>query len=268
VILNTDGTVSRGGGSVGLMRNNEERMSTWCRMWNEDAALAHELMTDGCVQWSGQTAGLDTVIGPQQQEQFIARYRAQHINVFVPRVLVDGGGRFGYLWDVTLPDGTVLTGADVNILRANKIDENWTFVGERHCDHPDPDPGAQQRTDATAVEELCQRWIQLWDDNITALNDLVTDDFEIFLGAKAAQADDVRGPSALARHVENRRTAEAPLVVTAHREPVIDVARGRAAVLRTDRVGSSETGGLDLLTVRDGRIAQAWSLKGSRPFRY
>jgi hypothetical protein len=222
VILNTDRTVSRGGGSVGLMRNNDERMSTWCRMWNEDRALAHELMTDGCVQWSGQTAGLDTVIGPQQQEQFIARYRAQHINVFVPRVLVDGGARFGYLWDVTLPDGTVLTGADVNILRENKIDENWTFVGERHCDRR----------------------------------------------AKAAQADDVRGPSALARHVENRRTTEAPLVVTAHREPVIDVARGRAALLRTDRAGSSETGGLDLLTVRDGRIAQAWSLKGSRPFRY
>lgn len=28
-----------------------ELATAWCRMWNEDSALAHELMTDDCVQW-------------------------------------------------------------------------------------------------------------------------------------------------------------------------------------------------------------------------
>ena len=44
--------------------DNEQRMTSWCRMWNEDPSLAHELMTDDCVQWSDHGVGLDSVVGP------------------------------------------------------------------------------------------------------------------------------------------------------------------------------------------------------------
>lgn len=54
--------------------------------------------------------------------------------------------------------------------------------------------------------------------------------------------------------------------------PVIDAARGHAALLQTTTCrtpnGAVNVGGIDVLTIRDGRIAQAWSLQGIRPFRY
>ncbi|MFD4641377.1 nuclear transport factor 2 family protein [Lentzea sp. NPDC058436] len=119
------------------MENNEERMQQWCRMWSEDPMLAHELMTPGCVQWSGQTTGLDGVVGPAEQVRFVEGYRAQHVNVFTARVLADGGDRFAYLWDVKKPDGGVVTGFDFNVLHGGKVAENWTFAADWHDSEPD-----------------------------------------------------------------------------------------------------------------------------------
>ncbi|TWP51764.1 hypothetical protein FKR81_12935 [Lentzea tibetensis] len=62
--------------------DNEQRMIDWCRMWNEDPSLAHELMTGSCVQWSNRVESLDAVVGPDQQERFVTDYRARHVNVF------------------------------------------------------------------------------------------------------------------------------------------------------------------------------------------
>lgn len=118
-----------------------EVTTTWCRMWSEDPALAHDLMTDDCRQWSGVTAALDVVVGPVQQEQFVTAYRAQHVNVFAARTIVADGDMFGYLWDVTLPAGTVKTGIDVNVLQGNLVRENWTFVADSRRSEPDPAPG-------------------------------------------------------------------------------------------------------------------------------
>jgi hypothetical protein len=129
-----------------FVMDNEKRMTKWCRMWNEDPSLAHDLMSDDCVQWSDRGAGLETVIGPEEQERFVAGYRAQHVNVFSPRLFVDAGNRFGYLWDVRKLDGQVLTGIDVNILKDGRIGENWTFVAERRCERPDPGWEATGRT--------------------------------------------------------------------------------------------------------------------------
>lgn len=61
---------------------------------------------------------------PDQQERFVTAYRAQQINLFRPRLLVDGGDRFAYLWEVTSPEGTVRTGADVNVLRGAPVKAN------------------------------------------------------------------------------------------------------------------------------------------------
>ena len=114
--------------------NNIDRMITWCRMWNEDPSLAHELLTDDAVQWSGATPALDSVVGPDQAVAFMTSYRAEHVNVFRPRVLVDAGVSFAYTWDVTRPDGVVRSGMDVNVLRDGRIALNWTFVGDQRTD--------------------------------------------------------------------------------------------------------------------------------------
>ncbi len=239
--------------------DNTELMTTWCRMWSEDPALAREVMTDDCVQWSGQTPGLDTVVGPEQQEKFVTGYRAQHVNVFQPRVLVDGGDRFAYLWDVTRPDGSITTGIDVNMVREGRIAENWTFVAAHRCDEPDPQTGGS--LDGVG---LAEQWLQLQNGQRGADHALVTDDVTVFVGESQA----IRGSAPLAAHLDAVRAAYPPLAGELHRQPVVDAASGRIALLRTTTDADGRAGGVDLLAVRDGRIAQVWSLSGTRPFRY
>lgn len=237
---------------------NEERMIIWCRMWSADPALAHQLMTDDCVQWSGQTAGLDAVVGPKQQEEFVVAYRAQHINVFSPRVLADADDSFAYLWDVRAPDGTVRTGLDVNILAGDRARENWTFVAQRHHDRPDPTTTAP---DPAATRELCDQWLQMWNGQPHPAADLVTDDFQIFFGTTADAADALRGPAALTTLIERRK----PTPRSLHREPVLDPAHGQVAFLSTT---NTNCGAVDLLTLRNGQVAHAYSLTATRAFCY
>jgi hypothetical protein len=244
--------------------DNETLMRTWCRMWNEDPALAHQVMTGHCTQWSAQTPGLDAVIGPDQQETFVAGYRAQHINLFHPRVLVDAGDRFAYLWDVTLPNGTVWTGADVNTVRDGRIDENWTFVCQRRDDSPDLDDADAQPTTVTALDRLCQEWTSLWNGDVHA----VADDVRVFIGA-GDQAAELRGRAALTGHLEAERAVQSSTTRVIHRQPVLDPVRGRAAILWTSSTdGGGRSSGVDLLTVHHGRVACASSLTGTRQFRY
>ncbi|WP_158835391.1 hypothetical protein [Streptomyces sp. NRRL S-350] len=248
--------------------DNEKRMTTWCRMWSEDPSLAYGLMTDDCVQWSNRTAGLDTVVGPAEQERFVTEYRARQVNVFSPRVLVDAGDRFAYLWDVRKADGEVWTGIDVNVLSGDRIRENWTFVAERHCEQSDPAPEAAGRTDAATIEELCHRWVQLRNGRAELATDLVMGDFDLFSGA--GPDSDAHGPAELADLIERQAETDDRSAVTIHRQPVVDPARGYVAFLwnAETRAGGASVGGVDLLTVRSGRLARAWSMTGTRPFRY
>jgi len=39
--------------------DNEQRMNSWCRMWNEDPSLAHELMTAESGADGGGVGGVD-----------------------------------------------------------------------------------------------------------------------------------------------------------------------------------------------------------------
>lgn len=123
-----------------------------------------------------------------------------------------------YLWDVTLTDGTVKTGIDVNVLHSELIHDNWTFVADSHMSDPDPEPGD---------------WM-----SEGSLLKLVSD-----------WAGD-RG-------------------YVVHRRPVLDPANGRAALLRTSSVDDgAPVGGVDMLTVRHGRVESFWSITGTRMFRY
>ena len=108
--------------------NPEEIPALWCRMWNEDASLAHRLLTAGARQWSGAKPGLDPLIGPADAEAFIAKYQNDVGNRFVPRTLViDGADRLAFTWDVTRRDGVVITGADMCVLDGGKVARNWTI---------------------------------------------------------------------------------------------------------------------------------------------
>ena len=125
-------------------------MIAWCRMWSEDPSLAHELLSTDAVQWSSATPALDGVVGPTQAVDFMEAYRTQHVNVFRPRVLVDGGESFAYTWDVTRPDGVVRSGMDVNVLRGGRIALNWTFVGDRRTDWDAAEPTSTGSHDVLA----------------------------------------------------------------------------------------------------------------------
>ncbi|MFB7407376.1 hypothetical protein ACFCZ2_09390 [Streptomyces sp. NPDC056202] len=248
--------------------DNEKRMTTWCRMWNEDPSLAHGLMSDDCVQWSDRVADLDSVVGPDDQERFVTAYRARHVNIFSPRVLVDAGNRFAYLWDVEKADGRTLTGIDVNIVKDDRIQENWTFVAQRRYEQEDPEPHTTDRTDLATLQNLCRDWVQLRNGRAELAAGLATDDFRLFSGT--TPADDAHGPTELAALIERQAATNDPPAVALHRQPVIDTIRGHLALLWTARTRThgSSVGGVDLLTTRSGRITHAWSLTGTRPFRY
>jgi hypothetical protein len=128
----------------------------WCRMWNEDAALAHRLLTDDARQWSGVTEALDPVVGPAETETFIRRYQPDIGNVFRPRTLVvDGTDRLAYTWDATRPDGSVTTGADVCFLRDGLVAENWTLPSrDGRSALPDAGEPAGRRLDAAGLLTL------------------------------------------------------------------------------------------------------------------
>jgi hypothetical protein len=129
----------------------EQIPGQWCRMWNEDASLAHRLLAEGGRQWSGQTPGLDPVVGPAETETFVKRYQAEVGNRFAPRTLViDGADRVAYTWDVTYRDGTVGTGADVNVLRDGLVVANWTSVS-RAGRSPLPDGPGRGTLDRAAI---------------------------------------------------------------------------------------------------------------------
>lgn len=251
--------------------DNDARMRTWCRMWSEDPELAHQLLADDGRQWSGQTAALDAVVGPAQQVAFVTAYRAQHVNVFTPRLLVDAGERFGYLWDVARPDGSTVTGLDVNVLAGDRIVQNWTFAAARPCELPDPAERPDDAPlDADGLAAAVRRWVTVWDGHAGAADGLVTADFLAWSGATGEAAS--RGPAALRGLETSERASRSTGTVRLHREPALDVARQRVVLLWTaleqSDAGTDEVGGVDLLQLREGKVARSWSLRGTRGFRY
>lgn len=252
-----------------LLVDNAELTTTWCAMWSEDPALAHRVLAPDGRQWSGQTDALDPVVGPEQQVAFVTSYRAQHVNVFTPRVLVDGGDTFAYLWDVRLPDGTVHTGLDVNVVRDGLVSENWTFVAPRACELPDPEApqAGDAPLDAAGLADVAARWVALWAGQVELAAGLVSDDLLAWSGASEV-AQEGTGPEVLAARVERERERHDARTVRAHRDPVLDVGRQRVALLWTADEAGSEVGGVDLLALRDGRVGRSWTLRGTRGFRY
>lgn len=134
------------------MTDNEAFPGTWCRMWSEEPSLAYELIADNGRQWAARLTGLDRVVGPGPAEAFVTAYAERVGNTFQPRTLVLGGQLVAYTWDATKRDGSVVTGADFNVLRDGKVIDNWTFAGPWRDARPDG-PGTGQ-LDADGLLEL------------------------------------------------------------------------------------------------------------------
>lgn len=109
--------------------SNDAFPGSWCRMWNEEPALAHRLIAEDGRQWAARLTGLDTVVGPRAAQEFVAAYAEKVGNRFEPRTLVIGDDLVAYTWDATKRDGSVVTGMDFNVLRDGRVVDNWTFAG-------------------------------------------------------------------------------------------------------------------------------------------
>jgi hypothetical protein len=95
----------------------------------------------------------------------------------------------------------------------------------------------------------------------------VVENWTVVAAARDGRADVVGSGSATREELTAAITAEATRRgVAIHREPAIDVARQTAAYLWTPAEG--QPGGLDVLVLQDGAVAQTWSRTSARPFAY
>ncbi|MDL5157863.1 hypothetical protein [Actinomycetospora termitidis] len=220
----------------------------WCRMWNAEPTLAHELLTPDAVQWSGLTPGLDDLVGPEPTVPFMTRWAIDPGPRFTPRLAAaDGAGWLAYCWDAVLPDGRILSGLDVNALRDGRVAENWTIAGDRRITAADPTPRSASRDVLLGV---ARGWARGTEAVLAP---------DVVLHSRLAEVGDVDGRDAVAAVLRARGAA------AVHREPIVDPDRGTATVMWTAPTGGN---GLDLLVVRDDRVVDVRSFPAARPFRY
>ncbi|GAA3354277.1 hypothetical protein [Saccharopolyspora gregorii] len=221
----------------------------WCHMWNARPESAHELLTPDARQWSGKSPGLDDLVGPEPAVGFIRRWAIDPGPRFAVRLLAaDRGERLAYTWDATLPDATVLSGMDVNVLVGGKVAENWTIAGDRRVPGPDPAP---RPASADRLREIADGWVGPEPAGVLGP--------DVVLRSALAEVGDVEGGAA----VRDLLSARGPRAV--HREPVVDPERGAVAVLWTADDGAT---GIEFLVVRDDRVVEVRSYPANRPFHY
>ncbi|MGO9081283.1 MAG: hypothetical protein ACLQDY_19960 [Streptosporangiaceae bacterium] len=249
----------------------------WCRMWNDDPALAHQLVTAGFRMWLGRSTGGDQVRGPADLAAFVTAYRAEQGVRFTPLVVAAGdGGRLAYTWEAVFPDGATLGGIDVCTMHGGLVAENWSIAGERPNTLPGSAAGAgsgRRAVRAERMRQLCADWSPMWNGEVSLAAELVSGDFRIWFGGIQTAADDLAGPGALADYVTKHRAGRPSLTFAKHRDLVIDAARQRAAFTWSARVslpdgGQREVAGIDLFTFAADRIDRAWSVTGARPFAF
>jgi hypothetical protein len=98
---------------------------------------------------------------------------------------------------------------------------------------------------------------------------VLADDFRIWFAATRPAADELTGPDGLADYVARFRAGRARPTFGTHRELIVDSARQRVAFTWTGAMSPDRSaGGIDLFQYRAGRIAQAWSWTGGRPFTF
>jgi hypothetical protein len=237
----------------------EKLPAAWCRTWNDDPALAHDLVTDDARMWGGHSDMLDGVVGPDAFVAAITAYHEGHGTRFTPRTLVvDGPDRLATTWDATLPDGTRLTGVDVSALRDGRVAVNWMVPGGQHA--PLPDVPGSGRASRDEIAGLCTAWTSLWNGEADRAAAILVEDVAVWFGA----ADPVADRATFTAFVQEHRADRPGLRFALQGEPVVDVERQTAAMLWTATRDGRELGGIDVVALRDGQIAAVWSVTGAR----
>lgn len=252
----------------------------WCRMWNDDANLAHKLVTSDFRIWFGSSANGDGLNGADGLARFVDGYQRSRGNRFTPRLIVadEQAQRFAFTWDVALPDGSVVGGSDLGVLRGGLIAELWSITGERAVAVPEepvtaPEPAGN--ADRAELDALCQAWSALWNGDTALAADVVTDNFRIWFGSRrfSAEGDAVTGPAAFAAFIRRFREGREGLTFAKHHVPVIDAA-GRSAAFTWSATaplpdgGQRTLGGIDVFQIAGRRFSRCWSLTGTRAFTF
>jgi SnoaL-like domain len=247
---------------------------TWCRMWNDDPKLAHELVSADFRMWFGGSDGADAVRGPDGLAAFVEDYRRIQGITFAPRIVAvdDSGARIAYSWDATFPDGSVRTGIDVSTVDGGRVTGNWSVVAERR-DILAPWSGPAAPASSAAIAATCHRWTPLWNGELELAPEIVADDFRIWFGAVAPADDELVGPAAMADYVDRHRSGRPDLRFAEHGELVVDRVRQTAALTWSATVpvpGAADrtVGGIDLFGLAGGQLARVWSITGARPFQF
>jgi hypothetical protein len=125
--------------------------------------------------------------------------------------------------------------------------------------------------------DLWDRWTALWNGDLAIGPDILAPDFRIHFGGviEGADTDSFRGSADLTSFISEFRQRYRRLHYRTGVGPIVDVeavdgsAAGHVACRwladSTDSTGASSTkGGIDILRVADDRIAEVWSVTGSR----
>lgn len=241
------------------MTSIEKLPAAWCRTWNEEPALALDLVADDARMWNGHSDMFDGVVGPAAFVAAITGYHESQGTRFATRTLVvDGPDRLATTWDATLPDGTRLTGADVSVLRDGRIVANWMVPGGRHA--PLPDVTGTGGASRDEIAGLCTAWTSLWNGGTDRAAAVVVEDVAVWFGGP----DPLAGRAAFVAFVDGHRAARPGLHYALAGEPVVDVDRQTAAMLWTATDDGRELGGIDVVALREGRFAAVWSVTAER----
>ncbi|CAN5697491.1 hypothetical protein BH11ACT8_BH11ACT8_35190 [soil metagenome] len=121
----------------------------------------------------------------------------------------------------------------------------------------------------TTTHDLIRAWLPLWNGATHLARDLVSDDFTIWL-AGAETWDTLTGPDEFAAAIDVFRADRPDLVFAGHDAPLVDGERGALTWTATRSVDGAQRvlGGLDVFSVRDGRIHRVWSITGARAFTF
>jgi predicted ester cyclase len=125
---------------------------------------------------------------------------------------------------------------------------------------------------AADLRQLYRRWmLELWNGDLTVAEEIVTGDFVVHQArADDATSEEVRGPGAVTRMVEEGHAPFDDLTFEIEVGPVVDgdlvaarwAGRGRYKGGIPGATAAAGTpvafGGIDLLRARDGRFAEYW----------
>ena len=113
---------------------------------------------------------------------------------------------------------------------------------------------------------LWDAWTEMWNGATALAEKIATPGFRVHFGTVIPEADAIRGPRDLAAFIDGFRAGYESLVYRTDIGPIVDggLLSCRWVADFTKKGETRRTGGIDILRVEDGIIAEVWSLTGVR----